>query len=321
MDSFVTIEKNNSRLKLKARIIESIDSIKPLANKKAWLIFKELSKRESYPAEIAKKLGLGQQEAYYYMNKLKAAGLVKIAKKEEKQGGLAKFYSATDNCFALVPALSEINRHESFSAITGEEKSLEKNIKSFFEPFISQGELNAKIIVGAPDSHGEFRARARDAHLAVELAGFLGTLAKKSRVPLVYLDTTIRNLKDENSNLIIIGGPITNSLSSQANQHLSISFKQKNAQWIIESENSGKEFTEDNIGIVEKIKHPFFESRHILFIAGKRNAGTRAAILSIIQNTEEIAKPNTFNEKKTAHIVEGLDLDSDGEIDSVELKE
>jgi DNA-binding transcriptional ArsR family regulator len=321
MDSFVVIEKNGSRLKLNARLVDSIEPLKPLMNGKAWMIFRELVKRESYPAEIAKKLGLGQQEAYYYINKLKAAGLAKVVKKEERQGGLAKFYAASDNCFALVPALDEIGRKEAFSVITGEEKSIGKNIQAFFEPFISRGELNAKIVVGAPDLHGEFRARARDAHLAVELAGFLGTLSKKSRVPLVCLDTMARTLKEENSNLIVIGGPITNSLSRQVNPHLSVSFKQKNAQWVIESGNSGKEFTEDNIGIVEKIRHPFFESRSILFIAGKRNAGTRAAILSIIQNTEEIAKSSRFSEKRTAHVVEGLDLDSDGEIDAAELRE
>ena len=111
MDSFVVIEKNGSRLKLNARLVDSIEPLKPLMNGKAWMIFRELVKRESYPAEIAKQLGLGQQEAYYYINKLKAAGLVKVVKKEERQGGLAKFYAASDNCFALVPALDEIGRN------------------------------------------------------------------------------------------------------------------------------------------------------------------------------------------------------------------
>ncbi len=321
MRSFVVLEGENFRAKLESKLVESMDSLKPLANEKAWRIFSELAAHEAYPAELSKKLDLGSQEVYYYINQLKKAGLIKIARKEEKKGGLAKFYSASDKCFALVPALKELERNKSFSAVSTEEKKPDKPVKEFFEPFIKDGVLNAKIVVGSPDSHGEFRARARDAHLAVELASFLGMLSTRLNGPTVFLDTMVQSLEKENSNLIIVGGPITNSLSRQVNRFLSVSFNQKNAHWVIQSNNSGKEYTEDNIGIVEKIQHPFFESKSILFLAGKRNAGTRAAILSLIKNTLQVIKGNQFNPEKKAHAVEGLDLDSDGIIDGVEVRE
>lgn len=315
------LEKNGLKAKLDSKLVDSVESLKPLMNEKAWKIFGELAKKESYPAELSKKLGLGNQEVYYYINKLKKANLIELVRKEERKGGLAKFYAVKHKYFSVIPALNEIKRKKSFSVVSGPEKDLNKSIESFFEPFIKERELNAKIVVGSPDSHGEFRARARDAHLAVELSGFLGSLSRKIHAPLVYLDTGVDSLKKENSNLIVIGGPITNGLSKQINSHLSIKFKQKNAHWIIESSNSGKEYSEDSIGIVEKLAHPYFDSRSILFLAGKRNAGTRAAILSLIQNTDQIIKGNHFQKKRTAHIVEGLDLDSDGLIDSVEVKE
>jgi len=321
MRSFVVLEKDSSAIKLESRLIDSMEALKPLANEKAWRIFSELAVHESYPAELTKKLGLGSQEVFYYIKRLRKAGLVKVVRREEKKGGLAKFYSTSEKCFSLVPDLAELERSNSFSAVSVEEKKLADPIKKFFEPFIVKGVLNAKIVVGSPDSHGEFRARARDAHLAVELASFLGMLSSKISGPLVFLDTMVRDLKEENSNLIVIGGPITNSLSRQINPFLSISFKQKNAHWVIQSSNSGKEYTEDNIGIVEKIQHPFFDSRSILFLAGKRNAGTRAAILSLIKNTTQTVKGNQFSAEKKAHAVEGLDLDSDGAIDGAELLE
>jgi len=321
MRSRVLIEKNGSNYLIDSRILESIDELKPLVNKKAWDVFRELSKKESYPAEISKKLGLGQQETYYYFKKLREAGLIKIVRKEERKGGLAKFFAASDKAFSLIPALNDLEKSKSLQAISGNEKTLDKELSAFLDPFIREGELDAKIVVGSPDAHGEFKARARDAHLAVELAAFLGSLSSRIKQPLVFLDTMARDLKEENSNLIIVGGPITNGLSRQLNEFLSISFKQKNAQWVIESSVSEREYAEDSIGIIEKLQHPFFDSRYILFLAGKRNAGTRAAILSLLQNTGEIVKGNKFDSSKTAHAVEGLDLDSDGLIDGVELRE
>jgi len=313
----VSFQKDNKYFICDAEVLESIEKIKPLLSEKCWLIFKELAKKESYPAELAKKLNMQQQEVYYYINKLRNANLVELTKREEKRGGLAKYYKAKTSCFAFMPDFSSV----SVAKVQGIEKGLPKPLQKFFHPFIKNQELNAKIVVGAPDSHGEFKARARDAHIAVELAGFLGTLCKSIRYPFVFLDTMLKHISQINDNIIVIGGPITNKTSREANEHLSVKFEQKNAHWLIKSENSGKEYTEDSIGIIEKIAHPYFDDKAILFLAGKRNAGTKAAILALIQNTEEIIKPNRFNEENYAHVVEGLDLDSDGLIDHVEILE
>ena len=300
-----------------AEIMESAEQMKPLLNDKCWRIFQELAKKESYPAELAKKLNMEQQEVYYYIKKLYNAELVELTRREEKRGGLAKYYKARHSCFAFMPTSNmgaEIKIH-------GEEKKVAKPLQEFFSPFIKNGELNAKIVIGAPDSHGEFKARARDAHIAAELACFLGSLCSVLQYPFVFLDTMLKTISEENANLIVVGGPITNKTSKEINRHLAIHFEQKNAHWVIKSENSGKEYTEDSIGIIEKIQHPFFENKAILFLAGKRNAGTKASVLALLQNTIEAIKPNKFNGKSFSHAVEGLDLDSDGQIDHVEVLE
>jgi len=317
---FLLIERDGKQYRLPTKRIKDIKELKPLLSEKGWLIYNELALHESYPAEIAKRLKMPQQEAYYYFNQLKNAGLLEISRKEERRGGLAKFYSAKQPSFAIVPGFKEIGKKADFTSIQGMEKDLQPGIKKFFSPFIEKGELNAKIVVGAPDSHGEFKARARDSHLAVEFACFLGSLAEKIRFPLVFLDTMARPLKEENSNLVVIGGPITNKTSNELNEFLPVKFTHSNGNWVIESSLSGNQFTEDSIGVVEKIKHPFHDGKYILFLAGKRNAGTKAAILSLMQHTDQVIKPNPFG-KKNARVVEGLDLDSDGVIDGVELRE
>jgi len=313
----LSFEKDGKRYAYNAEILQSAEAIKPLLNEKCWRIYQELSAKECYPAELSKKLGIGQQEAYYYINKLRNAGLVEVTRKEEKQGGLAKYYAATKKCFAFVPTISKEYEVDIF----GPEKNIFEHADEFFYPIVKKGVLDAKIVIGAPDSHGIFKARARDAHIAAELCCFLGLFCTKIKQPFIFLDTMLGHISKENSNLIVVGGPITNKTSGEVNEYLSVRFEQKNGQWIIKSTNSEKEYTEDSIGIIEKIKHPFFEDRTILFLAGKRNVGTKAAVLALMQNTLEIIKPNKFNEARIAHVVEGLDLDSDGLIDSVEILE
>ncbi|MEM4641529.1 MAG: S-layer protein, partial [Candidatus Pacearchaeota archaeon] len=317
LEGRISFEKDGKNYQCKCEILQSPEAIKPLLNEKCWLVFRELSAGEKYPAEIAKKLGLGQQEVYYYINKLKSKGLLEMTRKEEKQGGLAKYYSTTKKCFAIVPNVERIDTTE----ILGAEKIVQKNLQEFFYPFIRDGQLDSKIVIGAPDSHGVFKARARDAHIAAELACFLGLFCNSIKQPFVFLDTMVKHISEENANLIVIGGPITNKTSAEVNDYLSIKFWQKNAHWVIKSTNSDKEYTEDSVGIVEKIKHPFFENRSILFLAGKRNVGTKAAVLALMLKTAEMAMPNSFNKRNFAHVVEGLDLDSDGQIDNVEILE
>ena len=50
-------------------------------------------------------------------------------------------------------------------------------------------------------------------------------------------------------------------------------------------------------------------------------AGTRAAILAFLQKFDEICKGNSHDSKIFAKVVEGIDKNNDGVIDSVEFLE
>ncbi len=291
--------------------------LKPLLSKTGWKIFQLLTERAYYPAEIAKKLNLHEQKAYYYIKQMKKNDLIEVERTEEKYGALAKYFRAKFNVVSLVAGEKERKEFE----VEGIEKELNKKLEEFFSPFIEKGKFNAKIVVGSPDPHGSFKARARDAFLAVELSAFFGALCKEIKYPIVFLDTEIKSLKNENSNLIIIGGILTNALTKEINSKLNAHFIPFGGHWIIKSKSSKKEFNEDATGFIEVLRHPFFARKKIMVVAGNRNAGTKAAIIALIRHSEEIAKMNLFNEKINSKIVEGIDLDGDGKIDNAEIKE
>ena len=80
-----------------------------------------------------------------------------------------------------------------------------------------------------------------------------------------------------------------------------------------------RKYTDDNLGVVALIDNPFTQDskKKILICAGKKIAGTRAAILALIKYEEKFANYGNFSV-----LVEGVDRDSDGIIDDVSfLKE
>ncbi|MBI4052852.1 MAG: S-layer protein [Candidatus Diapherotrites archaeon] len=314
---FVEFERNAVRRRIATKIAHKASEIRPLASDSAWKIYSELVKKPAYPAELAKKLGMPEQKAYYYINQLKKSGLVSVQKTQEKQGALAKFFSADFGAVSIVTPDAGGEKQ----AIEGREKEVPKEIAEFLEPFIHKGVFSAKIIIGSPDPHGPLKARARDSHLAVELAAILGSYASKIKYPFVLLDTMVESLEKLDSNAIIVGGPITNKICQEINDRLPVKFVQSNGPWGIESSASEKTYTEDATGIIVKAPHPFFGDKRILLIAGNRNAGTKAAVVAMAKSVEKIAKPNLFNERIHAKVVEGLDLDGDGQIDAAEIKE
>ncbi len=303
---------------MEEKIFENPSKLKPLLSKTGWKIFQLLNEKSYYPAEIAKKLNLHEQKVYYYIKQMKKNDLIEVERTEEKFGALAKYFKAK---FSVVSLVSGNKKERKDFEVSGTEKKLNRKIEEFFFPFIEKGKFNSKIIVGSPDPHGSFKARARDAFLAVELSAFFGSMAKEIKYPLVFLDTEIESLKNENSNLIVIGGILTNTITKAVNSKLNAQFIPFGGRWIIKSNASKKEYSEDAVGFIEVINHPFYARKKIMVIAGNRNAGTKAAIIALVRHAEEIAENNSFNEKIHSKIVEGIDLDGDGKIDNAEIKE
>ncbi|MGC8812288.1 MAG: S-layer protein [Candidatus Aenigmatarchaeota archaeon] len=279
-----------------------------LSNELALKIISLLSKKPACAMDLARKLKEHEQKIYYHLRNLEEIGLIKLEKTEERVGATAKIYSVA------YPVVS-------FKLFEGKEivnsKVKVREIK-FFKPFIKDGKLDATIIVGSPDPHGKYGAQASDGCCAIDLALFLGSLIEN--VSTNYkLDTEVKEegLKE---NLILVGGPKANMIVERINKNLPIYFD-FHREWNIVSPFSKQVYVEDEVGIIEKIKNPFNESKEILVLSGKRFKGTRAAIIGLMNYLEEVEKGNNFNQNTIAKVVLGIDRDSDGRVDDVRFLE
>lgn len=306
------VEKKNKTYSLPTRILKP-EQLKNALSPLAWKIL-QLLIEPKYPIELAKKLKVHEQKIYYHIKNLEQAGLIKVVKKEMIQGAMAKFYTITQPAFSLI--LKPLEESQKLF-------SLKKEHEEFLKPFIKQGKLNALIIIGSPEPHGPAKARAKDIY-AINLGLFLGSFLNYMPEAKVKLDTEISEA-DLKNNLIIIGGPAVNKITADINNKLPVRFQQveynKNYYSSVYSSVSKKTYGEEENGIIVKTKNPYDKTKEILVIAGRRAVGTKAAILTFLQNFDEICNGNNFNPKIFAKIVEGIDLDADGIIDTVEIKE
>lgn len=278
-----------------------------LKSELAIKILSELAKRPSCAMDIARKLKQHEQKIYYHLRKMEKAGIIKLLKTEERVGALAKIYSISS------PFVSaKIYEDEGLKDVKTRVKEIE-----FLKPFVENGKFNALIVVGSPDPHGKYGAQASDGSAAIDLALFLGTFLNSSEMNY-KLDTQVRE-EDLKKNLILIGGPKANMLIEKINEKLPIYFDTKHEFNII-STISKTVYTEDDVGIIVKMKSPFAKDKEILVISGKRFKGTRAGIIGIVKYLKKIAEGNKFN-GCVARVVKGIDRDSDGIIDDIEILE
>ena len=191
--------------------------------------------------------------------------------------------------------------------------------KTFLEPFIEDGKINATIIVGSPDPHGPEKARSRDGYYGIDLALFFGTFLNNISKLNVKLDTEART-EDLQENLVLIGGPVVNTITEKVNSKLHIRFDVNN-NWNIVSTISNKVYHTDETGIIIKQKNPYNKKKFILVVAGKRYAGTKAVMIAFIKYFKEIIKGNKHDNKIFAKVVEGVDVNSDGIVDDIEILE
>lgn len=269
-------------------------------------ILKHLSRKPMYPAELASKLGLHEQKVYYHIRQMEP--ILEVIEKKEIRGTTAKKFAPRSMNFSIALGFhgKTLDRLE--------QGSRDNELNTFLQPFISNQRLNTKIVVGSPDPHGPFKARARDGHYAIELALFLGSHCTLTRKFSTMLDVDL-DLKKDDENLILVGGPVTNLLMAKINDNLPAKFSEKRP-WGIKGKG---EYTDESIGLIAKIPHPFF-NKSIMVVAGIRYAGTRAAVLALTRYSNLLLSRYT-GQKEFYSIVEGYDLDSDGKIDGIEILE
>jgi DNA-binding transcriptional ArsR family regulator len=94
-------EKNGKYFIKEVEVLESPAKARGLLHHLRWEILKLLAEKPRHASEIARILGEHEQKIYYHMRQLENLGLIKLERKLELQGALAKIYAPTKYAFAL----------------------------------------------------------------------------------------------------------------------------------------------------------------------------------------------------------------------------
>lgn len=296
------------------------ERLRSVLNQLSWRILQVLSEKEMYPMEIAKELKIHEQKVYYHIKKLVKAGVIKVVREEKKKGAIAKYYKAA------FPALG-VELPFGYQRIkTSPLPDMSERTKRFLNPFLKDdGTFDGKIVVGSPDPHGPFKARARDGHYASYLTFYLGRFVELPEDFAIKLDVDVKAEKEEDNNIILVGGPGTNLIAQEINEFLPIRFNMMPSKHGfllggLVSEKTGNVYTGDTIGVVAKIVNPVNAEKRIIVFAGNKAVGTKACVLALTRFSKETLK-NFTDEQKFAAVIQGFDLDGDGKVDSIEVLE
>jgi len=308
-------DENGNTISKKILMFENVTDIKILSNNIAWKIIELLSSKDMYPAQVAKELNLYDQTVYYYIKKLARIGAIEQVGTRLIRGGTARLYSASSPSFGL-ELEGKAEKLESSNYIKVE---MRKNIPYILKEFYENNSFSGLIVVGAPDPHGPYKSSSRDGHYAVHLSFYLGTLSESSTSGfIVKLDVDAKAEKDiDNRNLILIGGPGTNIVTSEFNRYLQIKFNEDN-YWSGLTDQSGRIFNMDNHGLIAKINNPYNKDKKILILAGVRSIGTKAAVIALTNYGSKIYD-NSSTDNQLALVVQGFDMNADGKIDHVDI--
>jgi DNA-binding Lrp family transcriptional regulator len=300
-------------------LVNDSQKLKMMLGALSWKILTLLTKKEMYPLEIAKKLGIHEQKVYYHIRKLAKTGAITVQREEKKKGAIAKYYKTVSPAFGI----EFPNGYRPIQNLCL--LSLSDKLQEFFKEFIQNGNLDAKLVVGSPQPHGPFKTSARDGHYVAHLALFLGQFTKMPTDFVVKLDVDVKAEKEEKNNLILVGGPGTNLLTQEVNEYLPIKFiMQSSEQGFLlgglSSNKTSQIYTSDVSGLIAKIVNPWDPTKRIIVLAGNKAVGTKACVLALTnfwkKTLEKYRGEDTF-----AVVIHGFDLDGDGKVDAIEVRE
>jgi DNA-binding transcriptional ArsR family regulator len=301
-------------------IMQDAQKLKMILGKLSWKILTILSKKEMYPLEIARQLGVHEQRVYYHIRKLAKAGAIIVKKEEKKKGATAKYYKIVSPAFGIeFPEGYQTIQYLSLL-------SMDMQLQSFFREFINgKSVLEGKIVVGSPIPHGPFKTSARDGHYAAHLTLFIGQFAKMPTDFAIKLDVDVKVEKEEKNNLIIVGGPGTNLLAQDINDYLPVKFNMHSSDQGfllggLSSKKTSRVYTTDTAGLIAKIVNPWDKTKRIMILAGNKAVGTKACVLALT-NFWKKALQQYRDEDTFATVIQGFDLDGDGKVDSIEVME
>lgn len=301
-------------------MMSDAQKLKMILGKLSWRILTLLSNKEMYPLQIARELAIHEQKVYYHVRKLERAGAISVVREEKKKGATAKYYKTVSPAFGIeFPHGYRDIQRPSLASVSSQ-------LQDFFKEFIGKnGAFDGKIVVGCPAQHGPFKTSARDGHYAAHLTFFLGQFMKNPEEFAIKLDTDVKAEKEERNNLILVGGPGTNLLTQEINEHLPISFNMQSSEkgfllGGMVSQRTNRIYTADTAGMVAKIVNPWENSKRIIIVAGNKAVGTKACVLALTNFWSKTLQ-KYHDGTSFAAIIQGFDLDGDGKVDSIEVPE
>jgi len=300
-------DENNVYLK-DIKIFEDPNNLKSSLNKTAWKILKLLNNKPLYPSKISEELNINEQKTYYHIKKLRENNLIKVEKEEKSHGGTCKYYKPTSKAFGI-----ELPGKE--RKINSINTQIPDKIYKFFKEFIETGTFKGSIVVGDPSEHGPFLTSSRDGHYAIHLGTFLGKYVTLEKRFIAKLDTEVKAEEATNRHMILIGGPITNTITRDVNDQLKTKFDWENS-WKIKSQKTGQTYREDNIGLIAKT---YENNKARILISGLDFTGTKSCIIAITQYYQQILKD--YKGKEIHKVIKGLDRDGDGKVDDIRILE
>ncbi len=303
------VENGGSTQRVYESMLVGPEDLSIFSNILARKIIAELAQQPLCAMDLSRKLGQHEQKIYYHLRKMVRAGIVKLDRNEPRYGMTAKIYSLVspvvatklyDDAYTTNPPIIISNQ----------------TFLDFMHPFINDGVLNAKIIIGDTYAHGRFDTSSTEGPHAFDFAVLLGNHLKELKFPFYELDTEVSkdNLK---GHIILFGNPRTNTIIDKINDNGHKYFDNESG---ILSGVEKKLYEDPRTGIIIKDTNPFNKNKKMLIIGGVRTRGMQAAIIAL---TREINLLMTNHEKNDSfvHIVQGLDKDGDKRIDSVNIIE
>jgi len=311
--SYLVLKDGKSSQLIPTRVFRDPAPAQSILQPTRWRILSELIASELCAKDLSENLRTSEQVICYHLKELEKAQFIRLERTTKKRGATAKYYRAEQSALTVVAnaSRSEISRIARLHSIPEPTSRL-------LDPFVSEGRLNAHIVLGNPDPHGIFRTGSRCGDRAIDLALFLGSLLPLTRESLVRLDTEMSQ-QELQRNLILVGNPRVNTVTMMVNEWLPITYELTGQDTML-SKITNNSYAAGE-GAIQLISNPMNSNSHVLVIAGNNDLGTRAAILALIRYTEEVAKGNAIDRDIIARVVNGLDVDDDGFLDEVEFLE
>ena len=313
MDAQVVLQGSGGATTVKPiHMVDDPADLDAISSLLAWRILEELKNKPDFPGSIAKKLKIHEQKVYYHIRRLSAAGMLKVVRQEQRRGGLCRYYAPVADAFGAQL------KGKGTPLVTGP-GTVPVRLRDFLADFSHEGVLDAYVVVGSPHPHGPFLTVARDSPYAVQLGLRLGQMFAPPKGLSVRLDTEVKAEGLERSNMLLVGGPVANIVSMEANEHLKVRFEWRDV-WKMHSTITGRTYSEEYSCLIAKVQNPWRTDKMMLLMWGLHYTGTLAAIMGVTQFSERILEDYRSGED-FYRVVLGLDRDGDGKLDDVSILE